>query len=508
MKPNPLELGRSSPEAQGVASSAIDNFLGAAERQGLELHSLMVLRHGQVIAEGWWSPYGAGRVQLLYSLTKSFTSTAVGLAVAEGRLSVDDPVAGFFPDQAPRHPGEHLAAMRVRHLLSMATGHREGESVLRRATERDADDWVRGFLSLPPDQAPGSLFSYSDGATFMLSAIVQRVTGEFLLDYLRPRLLEPLGIRDASLESNPRAIALGHRGLYLTTEAVARFGQLYLQRGRWAGRQLVPAAWVAEATSLHVSTSPPREAEPVDWAQGYGYQFWMCRHGAYRALGAFGQVCLVMPQQDAVVVITAAVTETQPILDLVWLHLLPAMRGAPLPARPAEHLALQERLQRLSLSPVGGARGAAVAGRVLGKTFHFGAFPTETVLERTLQLGALTLTHQDGRVVLEISNDGGVHRIECGHGAWSPNTTDLFGVENEALMVSGAWTAADTFTVKLYHIETPHALLLSLHFDDDTVRVAWKRNVTFEAPAPWAPSPTPHTPAALIGRVASSCAGW
>ena len=274
-----ISLPRSIPEAQGIPSAAITAFLEAAEQGGSGLHSFMLLRHGRVAAEGWWSPYAPTAPHMLFSLSKSFTSTAVGLAVAEGRLSVDDPVLSFFPAEAPRKPGENLAAMRVRHLLSMSTGHDHDttEHLYRR---RDGD-WAKAFLARPVAYAPGTHFLYNTGASYMLSAIVQRLTGMTLLEYLRPRLLDPLGITGAAWETCPRGVNTGGFGLSITTEDIARFGQLYLQRGVWQGRQIVPEAWVAEASSRQMPNGSNAES---DWEQGYGYQFWLCRHSAYRGM--------------------------------------------------------------------------------------------------------------------------------------------------------------------------------------------------------------------------------
>ena len=207
-----------------------------------DLHSFMLLRHGQVVARGWWSPYAAQRPHMLFSLSKSFTSTAVGLAVAEGRLTVDDPVLSFFPEDAPAKVSPNLAAMRVRDLLSMSTGH--AKDATGRATHKKEGNWVKGFLSLPVRYAPGTHFVYNSAATYMLSAIVQKLTGMTLLDYLRPRLFEPLGIDNPTWESCPRGINTGGWGLSVRTEDIARFGQLYLQKGVWKGQRILPEAWV------------------------------------------------------------------------------------------------------------------------------------------------------------------------------------------------------------------------------------------------------------------------
>ena len=163
----------------------------------------------------------------------------------------------------------------------------------------------------------------------MLSAIVQKVTGMTVLDYLRPRLFEPLGIEHPTWETSPQGISAGGFGLSIRTEDIARFGQLYLQRGKWQGKQLVPAAWVEAATARQTSNGSNPQS---DWDQGYGYQFWRCRHGAYRGDGAFGQFCVVLPEQDAVIAITSGVKDMQAVLNLVWDKLLPAMKPSSLPA--------------------------------------------------------------------------------------------------------------------------------------------------------------------------------
>ena len=180
-------LPRSTPEAEGISSAAILQFLAAAEARH-ELHSFMLLRHGRVVAEGWWTPYGPAFNHTLYSLSKSFTSTAVGLAVAEGRLTVDDRVVSFFPADLPAPVSENLAALRVRDLLCMAVGN-EKEPTQAMVVE---ENWAKAFLASPITHPPGSTFMYNSGATYLCSAIVQQVTGQRVVDYLQPRLFAPL----------------------------------------------------------------------------------------------------------------------------------------------------------------------------------------------------------------------------------------------------------------------------------------------------------------------------
>jgi CubicO group peptidase (beta-lactamase class C family) len=208
-------LPRSTPEAQGISSAAIQQFVDAAEQKLDALHSIMIVRHGQVVTEGWWAPYAANEPHMLFSLSKSFTSTAVGLAVNEGKLTVDDPVLKFFPDEAPAEPSANLKAMRVRDLLTMSTGHHD--EAIANFPYRDPDSVVRKFLSLPVSHKPGTFFVYNTPATYMLSAIVQKVTGQTVLDYLRPRLFEPLGITNPQWEASAQGISMGGFGLSVRT---------------------------------------------------------------------------------------------------------------------------------------------------------------------------------------------------------------------------------------------------------------------------------------------------
>ena len=303
-------LPRSTPEDVGIASSVLTAFVEALRQTGQEVHSFMMVRHGQVAAEAWWKPYAPDLPHMLRSLTKGFTATAVGLAVAEGRVSVDDPVLRFFPEDGPKRPSTNLQAVRVRHLLSMSTGH---EANTLWGTERQRN-WARHLLAQKVGREPGTLFVYNSGASYLLSAIVQKVTGQRLLEYLTPRLFEPLGIEGATWDRCSGGVDLGGEGLSVTTEDIAKLGLLYLRRGVWNGRRLLPEAWVDEATRSHIAT--PGEYGP-DWAQGYGYLFWRCRHGAYRGDGWGGQFCVVMPEQDAVLAMTAGAPNLQAILDVV-----------------------------------------------------------------------------------------------------------------------------------------------------------------------------------------------
>ncbi|MHB1425208.1 MAG: serine hydrolase domain-containing protein [Gemmataceae bacterium] len=459
-------LPRSRPEAQGVSPSALLAFVDEANRKIDALHSFMLVRHGHVVAEGWWTPYDAQTRHELYSLSKSFTSTAVGLAIADGKLSLDDPVLKFFPEDAPEKPSTNLKAMRVHDLLRMSTGHQTEPSL-----NSSKQPWVKTFLAHAVPFKPGTHFVYNTPATYMLSAIVQKATGQTVLDYLRPRLFEPLGIDNPIWGASPQGITLGGYGLSIRTEDIARFGQLYLQKGKWNGRQVVPAAWVAAATARQTSNGSNPQS---DWDQGYGYQFWRSRHHAYRGDGAFGQYCIVLPDKDAVMAITSGVRDMQAVLNLVWDKLLPAMNDAPLADDEEGNRKLQAQLKKLILPTPKVAASARFPEGVSGKTYSFPAN------EQKIESLALEFSDAGSPATLMLKyNDGAEQRIACGQGEWKKGRLSLGSRPEQPAAASGAWTDDAVYTAKISYYETPFAVTLRLHFADKKVQLDWEPNVSF-----------------------------
>ncbi len=338
-------LPRSTPEAEGISSRAIVDFVQAADKNVNTFDGFILVRHGKVIAAGWWKPNTAGQPHALHSVSKSFTSTAVGLAIDSHKLSLDDLVWKFFPTDAPADPSGHLQAVKVRDLLTMSSG----QAVEPKAVGGYS---VKQFFTQPFPYAPGLHFLYNTMGTYLLSAIVTKVTGQTVLDYLKPRLFDPLGIENPHWDGSPEGYSLGGTGLYLRTEDMARFGQLMLQHGEWEGKQLIPRKWVEQATSEQISTVDEAHGKiGPDWHQGYGYQFWRCRHHAFRADGAGGQFIVVMPDQDAVMAITAETGNMQGELDAVWNYLLPAFEAKPLPADPTGDEKLKDAVANLVAHP-------------------------------------------------------------------------------------------------------------------------------------------------------------
>ncbi|MFC5470571.1 serine hydrolase domain-containing protein [Cohnella suwonensis] len=440
-----------------MASESVLAFLDAMKQGGQELHSFMLARRGHVVAEGWWSPYRPELPHSLNSLSKSFVSAAIGLAVAEGKLTARDDIAAFFPKEAAAAGPRETARLKVRHLLTMSTGHSQDTI----SAMLLSDNWAAAFLNAPPEHEPGTRFMYHTGATYMLSAILHKAAGCHLLDYLRRRLFDPLGIEAEGHATCPRGIHAGGYGLSMRTEDVAKFGLLLLRQGIWNGERLLPEGWVEEATSAHIPTGADASN---DWAQGYGYQFWRCRHGAYRGDGAYGQFCVVMPEQDSVVVMTGAIANMPFALEGIWAHLLPGMSGDS--TRPAVRLA--EKLSRLVLEP-------PERGCLLPEDPDRFSRRYAVELNRS-GISALAFSFGEKTDSVSFDDSAGPQTMIVGHGQWERNEVRLAGIRVLA-EASGRWLTRTDYEITLRLPETPYCDVWLCRFEDDRVRMDVNRNV-------------------------------
>ena len=445
-------MDKATPESQGVPSAAIVRWIDACEREigpDHSLHGFVIVRHGRVIAEGTWAPYDTlNKPHMLYSHSKSFTSTAIGFLVDEGKLDLDARVLSFFPDKAPQNPSANLQALRVRDLLTMNVG-----ASFTDAERKDINgDWVKAFLANDIEKEPGTVFKYDSCATHMLAAIAERVSGMKLMDFLKARLFDPLGMKSPWSTVSPTGIACGGWGMNMTTRDLARFGQLYLDHGMWNGQRLLSREWVVAATSRQTWSGAIAVTgeDGSDWHQGYGFQFWRCRHNAFRADGAAGQYTIVMPEQDAVVSIHAGLRDMQQEINLVWDHLLPAFGPKPLPEDAAAQQALAARCASLKLPVQTGSAAAPALPCANSAVSKNPLNITSGTLEKAPQ--GWTLVSADGK------------RLLIGDGQWAvtehaftkSNVEPLFAlVGTRDVAASGAWTAPGVLTVRWHLLGAP-----------------------------------------------------
>lgn len=344
------DFARSTPEAQGLSSRAIERMLLDIRETGADIHSMLIMRHSHLVFEEYFAPYTAETKHSMFSCSKTFTSMLIGAAQDRGLLRLTDHVLDFFPDRAPENPNENLRAMTIGDLLMMGSGHSKDTfgPMLDSAHDRDAD-WVRLFLEQPVDCQPGTRFVYNTGATYMLSAILTAVTGKPALTLAREWLFDAMGIGDAEWETCPRGVSMGGTGLRITPRDMLKMGMLLLGRGRWKDRQLVSSAYVLEAQQKHINNRSGDPGQDPNWAAGYGYQMWRCAFDAYRADGMGGQFIVVLPKYDMICVFTSALGGDRSIgypLDLIRKYLLPGAFALP----QARDGAVCESLEKTALA--------------------------------------------------------------------------------------------------------------------------------------------------------------
>ena len=444
-------------------------FLDAIKSINQEFHSLMILRHGYVIAEGWWRPYSSEHKQQLYSLSKSFTGTAVGLAVEAGLLTVDDPVIRFFQDMLPAVISENLVALKVRHLLSMSVGHAK-DSILILEASLPGVPWEKTFLEQPVVFKPGSQFMYNSGASFMLSSIVKRVSGQTAQDYLQSRLYHPLNITNVTWGANFEGVNMGASHLRMPTEDIAKFGQLYLQNGVWNGKQIISKEWVKEASSKQMSNGN----NDSSWGYGYGFQFWLNPPGGYRGDGAFGQYSMILPQLDAVVAITSESISTKDTMQIVWDVLLPEMKDKPLTKNTVDHSQLQQELKALGYYPPKIEATSPVASKISGKEFTLDTNP--------FNAKSVSFAFKGDKCIFTLKEEGKPDiNITNGMGYWirkdnyKPSAHSLFSLRridfDSIVAASFTWKDEKTLLLTWRFIETVHGDQLTCIFGDDTVKI-------------------------------------
>ncbi|MBR2837676.1 MAG: serine hydrolase [Kiritimatiellae bacterium] len=499
---NSPEMAPATPESQGVPSAAIGRWIEACEKELDSMHGFVIVRHGRTIAEGSWSPFDTlAKPHMLYSHSKSFTATAIGFLVDDGKLDLDARVVDLLPDKAPGELSENLKALRVRDLLTMNAGADDVSG-----PSDPGGDWERQFLAGTFGAKPGMRFRYDSLATYMLSAIVQRTSGKDLIDFLRERLFDKIGIGPVTSSASPGGVSCGGWGMYMTTRDIARFGQFLLQGGVWNGERILSSEWVSLATSRQTwsgraGSQAEADASASDWAQGYGFQFWRCRFGAFRADGAGGQFTIMLPAEDAVVSIHAGLANMQKELDLVWEHLLPAM-GDPLPENPAAAKTLRECCASLALPPLSGT-GGDVPGGVLGQTVAVSVNPRG--------VKSLRLDRADGGLRLAFEARAGMCELPVGLGEWKageiridPEKYENLGayIGTHPTAASAAAEKGGAFHVRVLFTDAPGLLDLFFRPSDDGLAVDGRLDVMrgcelsgrVHAPAP---SPAPHVGVAV-----------
>ena len=452
----------STPEAQGMDSAKLVEMFQKIREQGTPIHSFLIIRHGYLVAEAYFDPFTAETHHDLFSATKSFTSTLIGIAIDEGKVKgVDQRVLDFFPGVKVSDDSQGTSAMTLEHLLTMTAGHK-ADSVDNVYGSRD---WARDFFSLPFAHKPGSKFLYDSGASHLLAAVLHRATGESADNYAKERLFQPLGISDYSWEKSAEGLNTGGWGIRMKPADMARFGYLALHKGAWRGKQLVSAQWIEKATQKHIDG---------DWdgtpADGYGYQWWINPFGGYRADGFAGQFIYVLPEQDIVAVVTSGINYSEEWQPARYMsdYVLPAVKsGEALPENQQAQQDLAALLQELAHpTPVASPALPETASRISGQLFETYSF-----------LGSFSLDFSKPGICTFHFNQSGKHSFPVGlDGAYRVTKASRVGTLQwyppyEAIALKGRWADSSTFVMDWQYVGEPYHEEYKFVFDGGGVTV-------------------------------------
>lgn len=366
----------STPEKQGLDSEKLADMLERIKEQNINIRSAAVIRNGYLVCDARFHPFPQDSWHIIHSCTKSITSALIGIAIDKGLIEgVDTPVLDFFPEKTVANLGRSKKAMTLEHLLTMSSGFEARDSYLYNweglRKMRMSRDWVQYMLDLQMAHTPGTKFDYSNGVSFLLSAILQHKTGERALSFAQKYLFGPLGISEVDWPSNPQGITIGWGQMRMKPLDMAKIGYLYLNKGVWERQQVVSSAWVEESTQAHIKAGT--------LSDGYGYQWWVDEAGYHMALGYSGQYIVVLPKQNMVVVFTSALNALSFFVPELLLnrYILPAAESSvPLPDNPEGEKRLQSVLHEIShpeASPVPASPN--LAQQISGKTYVFDSNP-------------------------------------------------------------------------------------------------------------------------------------
>jgi CubicO group peptidase (beta-lactamase class C family) len=468
------EFKRVTPESVGISSASIQRLLDRLESGFTEMHGIQIMRHGSICAEGWWNPYAPGIRHNLMSVTKTYAATAVGIAFTEGLLDLSDRIVDIFPEHSPPRPDEMLKKLTVRDVLCMGCG--------MESTPCPTVNWIRDFIATPIIHVPGTRFFYNSLCSTLLGAIIKKLTGMGLSEYLKSRLFDKIGIDSDNLRwvKMPDGLDAGGAGLYATTEDNLRLMKLYLDGGVFEGERILSEIYVNQAVTKQIDTSTQAVSYPFakDNFCGYGFQIWMCRpEGVYRADGAMGQFAIVAPKQDMIISITETgkgIDGPQKTLDAIWMF-LDEVADDTLPEDFAASSMLQKRMASLALPRPSYRPFSPETSKVSGKSFEI----TDGILrfeDQTLSvfcgsklskgISRFRFNFSSNRCALEFTQDGTEYCVNIAtDGSRALNELKVRGNTATLTYFCGAWSSDDTFTISVRWIETSFEKEISFRFN-------------------------------------------
>lgn len=484
MRPTNTTFAYKTPESIGVSSRNVLAFLDQVEKEGVFLHSFAMLKGEEIFAEGYRPPFDEHWLHRMYSVSKTFVSMAIGAYVGDNLGLLNAKVTSFFPEYCHMDMHPYLKETTIRDLLMMSTPFPVPSYGWRMPTQKEKD-WVWTFFHAPVDHPAGTIFSYDTAGTYMLCALLERVTGKDFLTYLKEKALLKTGFSaDSWCVKAPEGYAWGGSGVECTLIDLARFARLVMNGGKWRGEQLLPEAYIKEATSRQIDNCQNGFPEHGHSTNGYGYQIWITPDNTFSFLGMGTQLAICMPEEDLLFVCTAD-TQGNPDAYATVFHALwrwiKETAGEPLDEDPAAFAALNDRLDNLVYPVVKGAKTSPIAGSVDGKTYILG--------ENPMGIKKIAVRFDGDEGVLCWENAQGYKELPFGIGKAVRSRFPQDGYFGEQIgvpgerygcMASGAWTDEGKFRLKVDLIDAYFGnLTIHLGYKGDQIGVFMEKHAEF-----------------------------
>ncbi len=450
-----LEFDKCAPEEVGLPSGAVSEFFDRLDRHGLCMHSVIIMRHGKICVEGYYAPYSENEMHRLFSVSKTVTAIAIGLLQDEGMLSIDDPICKYFPEYVNEDTHPFILAMTIRNCLMMRTCHATTTYKVNMK-----EDWVKSFFEVEPTHPAGTVFHYDTSSAHTLCALVEKLAETDILSYINKKIPELDLSDEAHFLKDPFGVSIGGSGLCASSKDFLKVTYFLYKKGQICGRNCLEESYVQDMTSFMTATTVPAPSRFE--SSGYGYQTWMNELGGFTLYGMGGQMGIVLPQQDMIVVTTGDLQgvggSIQMLLDSVYEELVPYLVPGQAEVDEWEQEVLENRLATLAIKPPAGEHFTATAMRIFGRHFSF-----EDNKQGFSEM-MLVFDPESEEGTLHYALNGKACQINFGLGHL---TQGVFPEYNQKYAAGAAWLDADTFYIKVHVIdEYVGTVHFQMHFEN------------------------------------------
>lgn len=454
------------PEDEGVSPQSIIKFLDTCEKEINYLYSFAIVKNTNMLSKGYYAPMAPKIRKIMHSISKSVNSLAIGIIIDEGKLGLEDKVLDYFREKLPEQYDERLEKLRVKHLLMMCSS----SAYTSASFINQEGDWLTHYFSLIPYSLPGREFHYDTGASYTLSRLITKISGQNTFEFLNERLFKPMGIEDATWLCDKYGNSTGGWGLYLKFPDMVKLGQLFINYGKWEEKQLVPEWWMKEATSNKIET---KNDPGFGWGYGYGYQFWQGPGNTFLAFGVFGQLIVCDPIKNIFVATTGGCSEqeNQRLLDIIYETIISTAVNQPIPRQDEAYEMLTTRISKLCLPLAIGSATCNFESKFFERTYEFES--------NSCKVNAIQFTRKnEDNIQICINFEEEYVILDAGYKKWITTEATLDIPMHTLHSFSYAWKDEKTLILIQYLLNSSYSKFYEFNFYDNEVRMSAKLNET------------------------------